>query len=113
MKAREGSRRFSDSKKRLAPGGSLRKNVWRQGEVCEKTSGARGKFAKKRLASKGLKVGSWLVQSHMHEYVQTDGIKLRGDSSIEIDSLSCVQGVYNKVHTDWRAVTMTIRYRHM
>ena len=22
-----------------APGGSLRKNVWRQGEVCEKTSG--------------------------------------------------------------------------
>ena len=54
MKAREGSRRFSNSKKRLAPGGSLRKNVWRQGEVCEKTSGARGKFAKKRLASKGL-----------------------------------------------------------
>ena len=53
MKAREGSRgvatffglektsgaRGKFAKKRLAPGGSLRKNVWRQAEVCEKTSG--------------------------------------------------------------------------
>ena len=36
MKAREGSRRFSDPKKRLAPGEVLRKFGWRRGVVCEK-----------------------------------------------------------------------------
>ena len=35
MKAREGSRRFSDPKKRLAPGEVLRKFGWRREVVCE------------------------------------------------------------------------------
>ena len=39
MKAREGSRRFRDSKKRLAPRESRRKNVWRRQEFGKKTPG--------------------------------------------------------------------------
>ena len=49
MKAREGSRRFSDSKKRLAPGEILRKMSWRRGVVCEKLSRRRQEFGKKLL----------------------------------------------------------------
>ena len=49
MKAREGSRRFSDSKKRLAPGEVLRKMSWRRGVVCEKLSRRLQKFGKKLL----------------------------------------------------------------
>ena len=49
MKAREGSRRFSDSKKRLAPGEVLRKMSWRRGVVCEKLSQRLQAFGKKLL----------------------------------------------------------------
>ena len=49
MKAREGSRRFSDSKKRLAPGEVLRKISWRRGVVCEKLSRRLQEFGKKLL----------------------------------------------------------------
>ena len=53
MKAREGSRRFSDSKKRLAPGEVLRKMSWRRGVVCEKLS--RQEFGKKLLGVQRVK----------------------------------------------------------
>ena len=55
MKAREGSWRFSDSKKRLAPGEVLRKMSWRRGVVCEKQAGADRSLGKNYLASKGLR----------------------------------------------------------
>ena len=48
MKARKGSRRFSDSKKRLAPGEVLRKMSWRR-VVCEKLSRRLQEFGKKLL----------------------------------------------------------------
>ena len=47
MKAREGSRRFSDPKKRLAPGEVLRKFGWRRGVVCEKLCRRLQEFGKK------------------------------------------------------------------
>ena len=47
MKAREGSRRFSDLKKRLAPGVVLRKFGWRRGVVCEKLCRRLQEFGKK------------------------------------------------------------------
>ena len=49
MKAREGSQRFSDSKKRLAPGEVLRKLSRRRGVVCEKLSRRLHEFGKKLL----------------------------------------------------------------
>ena len=48
MKAREASRRFSDSKKRLTPGEVLRKMSWRR-VVCEKLSRRLQEFGKKLL----------------------------------------------------------------
>ena len=47
MKAREGSRRFSDPKKRLAPGEVLRQFGWRRGVVCEKLCRRLQEFGKK------------------------------------------------------------------
>ena len=48
MKAREGSRRFSDpKKKRLAPGEVLRKFGWRRVLVCEKLCRRLQEFGKK------------------------------------------------------------------
>ena len=47
MKSREGSRRFSDPIKRLAPGEDLRKFGWRRGVVCEKLCRRLQEFGKK------------------------------------------------------------------
>ena len=47
MKAREGSRRFLDPKKRLAPGEVLRKFGWRRGVACEKLCRRLQEFGKK------------------------------------------------------------------
>ena len=55
MKAREGSRRFTDSKKRLAPGEVLRKMSWRRGVVCEKLSRRLQEFGKKLLGLQRVK----------------------------------------------------------
>ena len=49
MKAREGSQRFSHSKKRLAPGEVLRKLSRRREVVCEKLSRRLQEFGKKLL----------------------------------------------------------------
>ena len=49
MKAREGSRRFSDPKRSLAPGEVLRKFGWRRGVVCEKLCRRLQEFGKKVL----------------------------------------------------------------
>ena len=57
MKAREGSRRFSDSKKRLAPGEVLRKLSRRRGVVCEKLSRRLQEFGKKLLGVQRVKDG--------------------------------------------------------
>ena len=47
MKAQEGSRRFSDPKKSLAPWEVLRKFGWRRGVVCEKLCRRLQEFGKK------------------------------------------------------------------
>ena len=52
MKAREGSRRFSDSKKRLAPGGSLRKLSWRRAVVQQKITRWKVSQQKTRMTDK-------------------------------------------------------------
>ena len=54
MKAGEWSRRFSDSKKRLAPGEDWQKLSRRRAVVCEKLSRRLQEFGKNNLASKVL-----------------------------------------------------------
>ena len=72
MKAREGSRRFSDSKKRLAPGEVLRKMSWRQGVVCEKLSRRLQEFGKKllgvqRVNKSNSMAGAMQVEANLQE----------------------------------------------
>ena len=56
MKAREGSRRFSDSKKRLAPGGSLSKiKSALRVSMLKIKSAPKGVLQKNNLMSKGLR----------------------------------------------------------
>ena len=66
MKAREGSRRFSDPKKRLAPGEVLRKFGWCRGVVCEKLCRRLQEFDKKLPGVQTVKIIEMPVYYYNH-----------------------------------------------